>query len=143
MKTLEVDKMPITIPLTEEHGLSESEWDRLFSMLPKVPISGMDFDGKNRVYPCRVPVSPKWVSLPDGMVSLLLVMDSQRVSLIVRADGEIHKRYMEHGGGYLYVVGVLKSKQKDKSLYFNLYCRDVLFVSEKKGKGSSGNSRKR
>ncbi len=74
---------------------------------------------------------------------LLLVMESPRVSLIVRADGEIHKRYVEHSGGYLYVIGNLKSKKKESTVYFNLYCRDVLFVSEKKGKGSSGGSKKR
>lgn len=143
MKTLEVEKFPISIPLTEENGLSEAEWERVFALVPKVPASGLDFDGKNRIYPCRVPLHPKWVSLPDGMVSLLLVMESQRVSLIVRADGEIHKRYVEHSGGYLYVIGNLKSKKKESTVYFNLYCRDVLFVSEKKGKGSSGGSKKR
>lgn len=142
MRTIEVNKVPICIPLAESHSLSEEEWTRLIDSVPEISVDGMRFDERNHVYPCRIPLHPNVVSFDDGMVSLLLLFKDQRVSLIVKGESDIHKAYLRHPGEYVYVVGVLKPKSKDGRVYYNLYCRDVLFVFEKKGKGCSGAGKK-
>jgi len=142
MKTIELDKVPVSIPLVEDRGLSEEEWARVISLVPNISVDGMRFDDRNSVYPCRIPLHCNVKSFPDGMVSLSLIFKDQRVSLIVKADSDIHKEYLNHPRQYVYVVGVMKSKSKDGHVYYNLYCRDVFFVNEKKGRsGSVANKR--
>jgi hypothetical protein len=71
MKRIELDKVPVSIPLVEDRGLSEEEWARVISLVPNISLDGMRFDARNSVYPCRIPLHCSVKSFPDGMVHFM------------------------------------------------------------------------
>ena len=111
--------------------MCDEEWQRMREMIPICPMQGHRFDDFNMLYPFKIPRKPivHVLSQKDEVFSMgVRYNHSQLVGVV--GNIELMEKYNNYLGEFLFVVGKIKSKEKNDRVYYDIKPRGWLIVAK-------------
>ena len=127
--------------------LSSSEYKKLKTRIPDVPLAGEPFDEINMIYPLHIPENPRAYAINEANNAFSMLLRYNKTTVSVIGDEEMKDLYNTHMGHFIYGVGIKIEKHKNGKTYHNVKLRGWLlvklknssYIPEKKG----GNKKKK